>query len=560
MGSNMVDKDATDSGMNFIDSFIGQKRSQDQISNTHGEMLHKDQNENNFGLSRKRIKSSRLNSTCGSNHLIHSIHGINKMVDQQYTQEIKTSGFIREAPGLWVCPYCKELPTSLRPAGWAFLSADNTAPKFLFTTSHFSLCSKKNIHNIDMHNIDVLKSICRQAKQTTLRNINGCESDKQCAREVTQAHPKVQCSSYYNPSLKMSSYQKMGHESLNFRCKAIEDIATRQSRVNALSQYLQGRASMNLSLSSKPGGKYFSCQNNHDNILMNQTLARPNNLAAPFSERKKPIIGLAELIDSTVTRQPGCDKLQFQNIFDRATLQTMYRYNEAAYRSTLRKCSFRGIPGFTPDLQRSKVEELGGCYYKQQSNNIQNLLIRGNTEKVLMNEAKRQISAFCDKTRHYSLKSSTAKDVNIVLSHNDRAFLTDYFFFVLMHLSHCEFCDDDRKARGGKRKTIPIGYKGLQCRHCEIAAVRAKSNASKGSNSSVRKFFWSDVQRLANSFSEIQNHIFKCSKCPDDIKAMLRVLKKVHPCQMGLLPRGSQKTFFRNMWTRLHGTNDRSKT
>ena len=124
------------------------------------------------------------------------------------THEITTSGVIREAPGLWVCPYCEELPTFLRPAGWAFQSADNTAPNFLFTKGHFNLCSMKNIHNVNMHKLAVLTSISRQAKQAPLRNINGSEVDKRCAREVIQAYHKMSCSSYYSPSLNMSPYQK----------------------------------------------------------------------------------------------------------------------------------------------------------------------------------------------------------------------------------------------------------------------------------------------------------------------------------------------------------------
>ena len=79
----MVDKDATDCGMNFIDSCIGQKRKQDEIINIGGNMLHEDQNENDFGLSGKRMKSSRLNSTSGSNVLTPSVYGINKIIDQR---------------------------------------------------------------------------------------------------------------------------------------------------------------------------------------------------------------------------------------------------------------------------------------------------------------------------------------------------------------------------------------------------------------------------------------------------------------------------------------------
>ena len=93
--------------------------------------------------------------------------------------------------------------------------------------------------------------------------------------------------------------------------------------------------------------------------------------------------------------------------------------------------------------------------------------------------------------------------------------------------------------RGGKRENINIGYGGLQCIHCIEA-------------SSPRKFFWSNVNRLANSFAEIPNHVLKCKHCPENVKDALLVLKSRHADQMQMLPRGSQKDFFRRMWRRLH--------
>jgi len=122
---------------------------------------------------------------------------------------------------------------------------------------------------------------------------------------------------------------------------------------------------------------------------------------------------------------------------------------------------------------------------------------------------------------------------------SDADLLTDYFFHMMQQLVVCRFSEADRKTRGGKRENIGIGYGGLQCIHC-IAAP------------SARKFFWSTVDRLANSFAEIPSHILKCKHCPDAIKDGLLVLKGRHPDQMQTLPRGSQKVFFRRMWRRLH--------
>jgi len=121
----------------------------------------------------------------------------------------------------------------------------------------------------------------------------------------------------------------------------------------------------------------------------------------------------------------------------------------------------------------------------------------------------------------------------------DRLLLTDYFFFLMKQLRLCRFSEADRKTRGGKREKVKIGYGGLQCIHCSDLPMS-------------RKFFWSNVDRLANSFAEIPGHVLKCKRCPPQTKEALLQLKQGHPEQMAKLPRGSQKVFFRRMWRRLH--------
>jgi len=109
----------------------------------------------------------------------------------------------------------------------------------------------------------------------------------------------------------------------------------------------------------------------------------------------------------------------------------------------------------------------------------------------------------------------------------------------MRQLRVCRFSENDRKTRGGKRENISIGYGGLQCVHCASAP-------------NARKFFWSNVDRLANSFAEIPSHVLKCRRCPQSVKQALSDLKTIHSAQMSKLPRGSQKVFFRRMWRRLH--------
>ena len=121
----------------------------------------------------------------------------------------------------------------------------------------------------------------------------------------------------------------------------------------------------------------------------------------------------------------------------------------------------------------------------------------------------------------------------------DKAILTDYFFFLMKQFKPCKFTDSDRTAKGRKRDNIPTGFAGIQCRHC-------------ASLCDGRKFFWSNVDRLANSFTEIPAHLLKCRKCPPSVRDAVFEMKKDHLEQMARLPRGSQKVFFRRMWRRLH--------
>ena len=141
--------------------------------------------------------------------------------------------------------------------------------------------------------------------------------------------------------------------------------------------------------------------------------------------------------------------------------------------------------------------------------------------------------------RDASLTPGAIAEAGQLVLDEDKLLLTDYFFYLMKQLRLCRFSEADRKTRGGKREKILIGFGGLQCIHC-----------SEANNS--RKFFWSNVDRLANSFAEIPGHVLKCRHCPQQTKDALYQLKQLHPEQMARLPRGSQKVFFRRMWRRLH--------
>lgn len=137
-------------------------------------------------------------------------------------------------------------------------------------------------------------------------------------------------------------------------------------------------------------------------------------------------------------------------------------------------------------------------------------------------------------------------DVSLI-EEGDSNLLTDYFYFIIEQLAVCRLTEKDRKTRGGKRQDVAVGYGGLQCIHCAAAP-------------SARKFFWSNVDRLANSFAGIPDHVLTCKMCPDEVTEALLVLKGRHNAQMSLLPRGSQKQFFRRMWKRLHAGDNEGAT
>jgi hypothetical protein len=156
--------------------------------------------------------------------------------------------------------------------------------------------------------------------------------------------------------------------------------------------------------------------------------------------------------------------------------------------------------------------------------------------------AQRAIEYLSSAERHGSGRqrdSPTEGPEPDLVQNEDKLLLTDFLFYLMKQLQIVRFSESDRKTRGGKREKINIGFGGLECIHCRDTM---KS----------RKFFWSGVDRLANSFAEIPAHVFKCSSCPEEVKEALTNLKKVHAEQMARLPRGSQKVFFRRVWKRLH--------
>jgi hypothetical protein len=172
---------------------------------------------------------------------------------------------------------------------------------------------------------------------------------------------------------------------------------------------------------------------------------------------------------------------------------------------------------------------------------------RSSEYSALVGRARYETVAYLlehDKSGH-TLDGLPIQENAMLVLEEDKLILTDYFFWIMKQLRMTRFAESDRKTRGGKRETVQLGYGGLECVHC-------------AGSTNPRKFFWSNVDRLANSFAEIPSHTLKCRKCPQPIKDALLSLKETHAEEMATLPRGSQKVFFRRMWRRLHEETSRS--
>ena len=156
-------------------------------------------------------------------------------------------------------------------------------------------------------------------------------------------------------------------------------------------------------------------------------------------------------------------------------------------------------------------------------------------------------------------------DTNGLVRSSDLYDSTRYMCFVISQYRKCIFQESDRHSRGGKRDNIAVGFAGLACVHCNTPA--SKNGAVSEDDSSIidgitdekckgRKFFWSGVDRMSNSFSEFHNHIARCRKCPSSVQYELDNLKKSHAFQKTTLKKGSTKFFLSRVWDRLHNPSE----
>lgn len=137
-------------------------------------------------------------------------------------------------------------------------------------------------------------------------------------------------------------------------------------------------------------------------------------------------------------------------------------------------------------------------------------------------------------------KSSLSKPV---VTCEDKDLVTGYLYVLLEQMETCQFSDQDRSGGRSKIKDCPLGFPGMQCKHC-------------GGKAGFGRYFPTTLRALtsANSDRNIYNHIMKCRRCPSEIRESLHKLHEEQNQSNEKNRRGWRKMFFKRVWHKLHNT------
>jgi hypothetical protein len=122
---------------------------------------------------------------------------------------------------------------------------------------------------------------------------------------------------------------------------------------------------------------------------------------------------------------------------------------------------------------------------------------------------------------------------------SDKNIITPFTFVTLNQYKLGSFSLEEVKQRGTTRYQHQIGFGGLECIHCQGRKIK-------------RKFFWTSVQSMSNSWHEVSKHLLKCKSCPSGVKQKIIELRESHPEQLKSFPKGSLTSFFSTLWDRIH--------
>jgi hypothetical protein len=125
-----------------------------------------------------------------------------------------------------------------------------------------------------------------------------------------------------------------------------------------------------------------------------------------------------------------------------------------------------------------------------------------------------------------------------VVGEGDKELVSSYLHLLLEQMETCQFTEEDRAGGRSKVKDCPVGFAGMQCKHCAGKA-------------GFGRYFPTTVTALssANSDRNIFNHVSKCRRCPHSVKDELAALRSRQQEQKN--KRGSRKLFFQRVWDRI---------
>eukprot|EP00979_Chaetoceros_neogracilis_P017765 scaffold10270_cov417-Chaetoceros_neogracile.AAC.19 len=177
---------------------------------------------------------------------------------------------------------------------------------------------------------------------------------------------------------------------------------------------------------------------------------------------------------------------------------------------------------------------------------IQEAMLKRGTQKELMSTVWNRVESHSE-SKEDDGNALELKDLIIPDYHNsevlspglvvegDRLLVTAFTFYTFQQLALCVLDDSGN----GSRSMFTFGFPGLGCKYCAHTL-------------NARKFFYRTVEILSGNYAHIPNHILMCAHTPVDVKRTLIALKKTHPGSKQKLSRGSQRTFFERIFSRIH--------
>ena len=166
------------------------------------------------------------------------------------------------------------------------------------------------------------------------------------------------------------------------------------------------------------------------------------------------------------------------------------------------------------------------------------------TPSVGPSEVKRDSIHEENSTKSEGREGSSLTDGSSIVFSDDMALVPPYVYFLMRQVEFTRFTEADRFVARSKG---PVGYSGFQCRHCH-------------GHAGLGKYFPVSSKSLStNSTSQnIHSHLLKCRKVNPYVKDQLVALKEEKSKAPRLEP-GWRRVFFENIWTRLHGCEQRQQ-